>query len=338
MTTKIILIANSPLGFFLARELDSTLARRVDCEVSYYSSEKNMVVMSEQVSLLGASSVFDQTAHLPHLRLCPDKIKGIDLARRKVLTEKGEAGYDFLIIDRTPYISLVELSKIRQAFLHLLAQLKVMSRRKQATHAAITFTGEDCVSWQLALAAQTNLNNESVEIRSNLRIRAIAHQDLAEFMAHYGIEQTETSCPGVKIAPFNYSLPVSRIKGAVVDHSGLIMSEPAGNLARHSEVFVTDSPVWRTRNCSLTLAKQAMHLVANLSKALEGKKLLSLEDRYPSLMLRAGWQSFFWHRSTVSTRVRGLAASVAERKFWRRFNLRRSSTGRAVFDGKLPPK
>jgi len=284
-----------------------------------------MVVMSEQTSLLGKSIVLDQPSHLPHLRLSDDKVRGIDLARRKVTTEKGEASYDFLIIDRTPYISSSQLRKIRQAYLQLLAQLKVAIRRKQAPLSALTFEGEDNISWQLALAAQADLERGSVELRRYLRIRAVAREEeVMSFLAGRGIESEGARCPGVKIAAFRSNLPVSKIKGALVDYAGYLMCEPEGHMSKYQEVFVVDDPSWRVRNCSLTIAKQANNLVANIVRAVEGQKLLSLDYRYPSLILRADRRTFFWHRQMVSFRLRGLAASLAERKFWHHFNLGRS--------------
>src|SRR5690348_12165973 len=100
MRTTIAVVGNSPASFFIARQLEKVFASLVQYRVVWLTSDRYLVPLNRQHSLVGKWDKLDKKVAFSQLSLLITEVKQINLTTKRITTSRGTLEYDYLILDQ----------------------------------------------------------------------------------------------------------------------------------------------------------------------------------------------------------------------------------------------
>ncbi len=310
--TRIVIVGNSPLAFFVAQGLNNDIARFTHLEVVWLTADRELSYLPHH-RLLAPNRTLRKSAALPNVRVVTDKIRSISLPTKRLITEKRLIEFDLIFLDQTPWYTETDLDEVGQALQRLVVQLK--SKKDIRASGAIPLKGQGPLVWQLALLIKSELvrlKNRQVSVE----VERPKQRTIADFLKQHGVELELSSRPGFTIAPPTSAFPSKRVKGMRIDRRELAVTDGEGRAARDAlvaeQTSSSDRTLWRS------LEGQARNWATQIERIITKQELRSIEREPAMFVLTGASQLLLRFDRTISQRVRARLLAKLDRDFWKK--------------------
>jgi len=319
MKRTIVIISDSPLGYFVARFLDRDIARRTENQVIFLTRHREVTYFPELHSVIGKKHYTLPVDRLPHIRTRITEVKSIHLTRRQIITSKELIDYDYLVLDQTPVFSIHDIEKIARESRRLITHLQAKQKTRLTTRAMIRCSGQSANSWQLALTLKADFDRLLTNLPVQVTVDLPKNKKLRQFLIAGGLlEKTRGSLPGFSIA--SPSSPVSnrKIRGLTIDNEGYALADQYSRPINHPNALIVNHPHRLLQNILRTDRTQAQKLADSLKRLLDNQQPHVLEITQPALLLNNNQRHLVWLGHLVSDRLKAqLVSRVDKRSFHR---------------------
>ncbi len=292
MRHRIVLVGNSPLMYFLAKILDKDVANQVHYSVIWLTDDNLRPELFDK-RFKGESR---EKVELDHVKLVKATIKSLSLRDKRILTAKGEIGYDFLCTDQAASYTNAELKTIKKAVDQLAMAVQGQLNLGKKASAQIYCKGEGAEVVQLACSIKHFLQTEhrTAQQHIELKLEEAVDPSVGEFLRKYSVSPEKCSSVVGKMtieAP-QQVLPTSKLRGLKVGAKGYVINNSDLTVHGYPGVFVIDGRVRRWQTL-LRFQKTIAKVVAdNLVAAAERKSTRYVELSSKAYLLEFGQEKY----------------------------------------------
>jgi hypothetical protein len=278
---NIALIGYGPLSFFVARELEGTVARHAHTSVAYFAPEKLPNLGDYAIDRANRFIKPDQVFKYVDVRNAAT-VRSVSLGQRHIVTTQGVEPFDLIMIDQTPAYSAQDLEEVGRATQKLTRQL---SSNARAARAAIRLAGEGAAVWQLALCIKEYLQRDGIG-GASVEVEKPRDRDAWEFLQNNGILRAdERRRPGFTVAAPAPLLGPRSIKGLVVDSGGYAVTDQHRLAKGHQFVVVRGGEELTMRNMWRPESVLAKHYASQLERLSVNGRPAAMPLESPALLL-----------------------------------------------------
>lgn len=317
MRRTIVLVGNSPFIYFVARFLNTTLARHVENNVIWLTSETHLP------DLVGSAAW--ATPGLPvktgteHIRIIRSEIKQITLSEKRIITTKGVINYQLLVVDEQARYRQSELVAMHKAVNDLLLTLQAERNNQAATTARIICKGDSAESLQLAARLSDMVQSFPGLVRRltvETEVTSAATEAFRRANNLKGVRQRSVDHTLTLEAP-TALLRLAAMKGLRVGPKGAALVDSSFQSLQQPGVFVLDGPIRAWQNIWQTERVMAKRFVATLARALDNQPLLPVESAAKATLLTSSSAVLVELGGMVSSRSRARVVLALERRLRR---------------------
>jgi hypothetical protein len=310
---RIILIGQSPLSFFLARELDQKIGNLVQTEIVWLTKADSVVHLPSIAGLLNQRGLGLAVGRLSDVKVDHHGVQSINLADRRVITSRSILDFDYLLLDQTPTYTAAELAVIAAQLVTLLSGLQAGSTLKKNQRARIYCQGQMAEAWQLALLVQSDLRRHYPRLVGAVEVLIDRPSGrVGEFLRHEELKTATASrlqLPGLTVQAPTSPLANRKIRGLRLDDAGHALIDQFSSPLAHPNVFIFDRPERYQMNLLRVLRSQARAIADELVAQCEGRHRRHFDWHSPALLLRGSSRYYLslGHLENDRTRARLVA-------------------------------
>ncbi|MEX1123765.1 MAG: hypothetical protein WEC81_01170 [Patescibacteria group bacterium] len=312
MKKQLLIIGNSPLSFFVAKQLDERIGDLAHIEIVWVTtSEKIHPAIQE---------AFKPKQYIGSVNRLITAVKSINLNDRRVVTGKKTLDYDLLFIDQTATFTTGERDKILDQFETLIATVRAKENRGMSGKVKLAVTGASAESYQLALDLATRVARDSSSGVSSIRVEVESYPQskLKNFFVDNHIYARKSQYPGMSIKEPMVIFSSKKIRGLRVDLAGRAILLATGEPAQHQNAIMIDADDRLFQNIGRSDWNLAKQITDNLVAKLDGTLEKPLDSSGKKLILQGSNSSYIEIGRVSSNRNRANAVRALERRFWRR--------------------
>ena len=309
MKKTLVILGNSQLSFFVAKQLGSSLGDLAHLDIIWLTNTEKIYPAADKPFLIKAK--------LKNILVKLTTVKSINLSDRRVITTGKTYNYDLLFIDQTPVFSAKEYQKITDQFETLISAMRSKENRGIAVKAKISLDGKSFSLNQLALNFSDRRSKDSSAAVSSLRIEATPETGkMTEFFKENNIFSRKSQYPGISIKPPLSIFPNKKIRGLGVDMAGYAMLLATGEPANHQNTVMIDSDDRVVQNIARSDWHLAKQISDNLVVKLEGGLEKPIDHLGDKLLLHSSRGYFVKLGDMVSSRNKAKIIYALDRRFW----------------------
>lgn len=285
----VVLVGKSPLSLFIAQELDKYLGPLVQYKLTWLSDDSKMVTDLLSFDPVGKMKSVDLAKRFADLQMKVASVKSINLRRQEIVTSRATISYDFLILDQLPYYSAKELSVIYQQFTTLIGAVAAARKGEKPISAAVSIGGSAAHSAQLALALRSFQLRHYPSLLRHISLH-ISNQptNVWPYLSEHSIEtRSKAKNGGMTIGSPVAMVSPKQIKGARVDRSGHVVTDPFMRASGYDNVLCFDGPEWLRSNILRTYKTFSKTVIEFLDNFFENRGIKKLHIPKHSLLLRS---------------------------------------------------
>lgn len=309
MKKTIIILGNSQLSFFVAKQLSDIYGNLVHMDIVWLTNTSKLSPV--------ACKTFSIKTKLQNVAIKTANIKSVNLGDRRIITGSKTYEYDLLFIDQTPVFNSKEREKINDQFETLISTVRSKENRGISAKTKIFLEGDTADTRQLALYFSDRKLKDSSNSVSTIRVETDAYKGkMLEFFKESNVFSRKSQYPGITVKSPRTIFPTKKMRGLGVDMEGYAMLLATGEPASHQNVIMIDNHERKMQNIARSdwgLAKQIVH---NIDAKLEGGLEKPLDYTGDKLLLSSKRGYFVKLGEMVSSRNRARAVFALEKRFW----------------------
>lgn len=274
MRKNIVLIGATPLQYFLAQELDDTLANDVQFNVIWLIDDDQLSLPSQKLFTFNKAKFLNVRQKFDNVKIVKTEVKSINLKQKRINTFRGPVNFEYLIIDQYQHINKGNLKEIEQQINRIILAVKASVKLKSPKTVLINCFDNSLAMAQLALQISSHIRNGAGEVMRFIKISTQATEPLRKFLVrNHVLLDSEADLPGLTIRLPKPMVNLKDVKGLTLDDSGFAVIDAYFRPKEISGVFVLNGRKRTLLNSWRSQRSLARLVYRNLIRTLEGERL-----------------------------------------------------------------
>lgn len=322
MRRTIVLAGNSPLLYFVALELNKSVARQVENSVIWLTSEKYLSDLAVNSDWFGSQSKITIAKELENIKIVRSEVQSASLPDRRLVTGKGVVDYDVLIVDQQPVYKYEELTAIKKAADDILLSVRALHNQDKSATARIVCKGNSAESLELACRISEYIRSSFPRlVRSvGVDVPISGNQPAATaFIAANNLREIGSAKADLTltIEPPKSYLMLKKVRGLRVGAKSLPILERDLMAKGWPGVFIVDGASRPWQNLLHYQKSTAKRIAENVEALTENRPQLPVELAEMAVFLSANNAVFVELGGMVSNRTRARIIAKLERRLFR---------------------
>ncbi|MBI4948008.1 hypothetical protein HY844_00395 [Candidatus Berkelbacteria bacterium] len=274
MRKNIVLIGATPLQFFLAQELEKTLATDVQFNVLWLIDDDNFTLPTQKLFNFTKAKFLNVREKFENIKIIKTEVRSINLKQKRINTLRGPLGFEYLVIDQYQHINKNSLKEIEQQINRIVLAVKASVKLKQPKTVLINCSDNSLAMAQLALQISSHIRSGAAEVMRFIKISTQATEPLRKFLVrNHVLLDSEADLPGITIKLPKAMVALKEVKGLMLDEAGYAVIDGFFRPKEINGVFILNGRKRTLLNSWRSQRSLARLVYRNLIKTIEGERL-----------------------------------------------------------------